>query len=78
VLLNTAFTASAHYKELIAILKRVKEVATQPDELLDEDDDEEDDKEDSALSDEEALDKDFNPPTCSYISLLSNQLPNTL
>ena len=47
--LNTAFAASAHYKELIAVLKRIKEAATQPDELPDEEDDEED-KEDSASS----------------------------
>ena len=72
--LNTAFAALVHYKELIAILKRVKEAATQPDELLDE----EDDKEDNTSSDEEALDEDFNPLTCGYISLLSNQLPNIL
>ena len=75
--LDTASAASAHYKELIAILKRVKEAATQPDELPDEEDKEEDDednKEDSALSNDKALDKDFNPPTCGYISLLSNIL----
>ena len=70
--LNTASATSAHYKELIVILKRVKEAATQPDELLDEEDNKEDNKEDSALSNKEALDKDFNPPTYSYISLLSN------
>lgn len=70
--LNTAFAASAYYKELIAISKRVKEAATQPDELLDKEDDKEDNKEDSTLSDKEALDKDFNLLTCSYISLLSN------
>jgi hypothetical protein len=77
VSLNTASAALAHYKELIAISKRVKEAATQPDKLLDEEDDEEDNKEDSASSNEEALDEDFNPPTRGYISLLSNQLPNT-
>ena len=76
--LNTTSTASAHYKELIAILKRVKEAATQADELLDEEDNEEDNEEDSALSNKEALNEDFNSPTCGYISLLSNQLPNTL
>ena len=74
--LNTASAASAHYKELITILKRIKEAATQPDKLPDEEDDEEDNEEDSALSDE-ASDKDFNPPTRGYIGL-SNQLPNTL
>ena len=68
MLLNAAFTASVHYKELIAALKRIKEVVTQPDKLPDE----EDDKEDSASSDEEALDEDFNPPTRGYIGLLSN------
>ena len=37
-----------------------------------------DNKEDNALSDKEALDEDFNPLICGYISLLSNQLPNIL
>ena len=72
--LNAASAASVHYKELIAASKRIKEAATQPDELPDE----EDDEEDSASSDEEASDEDFNPPTRGYIGLLSNQLPNTL
>ena len=76
--LDTASAASAHYKELIAILKRVKEAATQPDELLNEEDNKEDNKEDSTLSDKEALNKDFNSLICGYISFLSNQLPNTL
>ena len=66
--LNAASAASVHYKELIAALKRIKEAATQPDELPDE----EDDEEDSALSNKEGLNKDFNPPTYSYIGLLSN------
>jgi isopentenyl phosphate kinase len=68
LLLNTASTALAYYKELIAISKRVKEVATQPDKLLNK----EDNKEDSTLSNKEALNKDFNPLTYGYISLLSN------
>jgi hypothetical protein len=77
VSLNTASTASAHYKELIAISKRIKEAATQPDELPDKEDEEEDnkdDEEDSASSNEEASDEDFNPPTRGYIGLLSNTL----
>ena len=76
--LNTASAALAHYKELIAISKRTKEAATQPDELPDKEDEEEDNEEDSASSDEEALDEDFDLPTRGYIGLLSNQLPNTL
>ena len=60
------------------ISKRAKEAATQPDKLINKEDDEEDSKENSALSDKEVLNKDFNLPTCGYISLLSNQLPNTL
>ena len=75
--LDTASAALAHYKELIAILKRVKEAATQPDELPDEEDEEEDkddDEEDSASSNDEASDEDFNPPTRGYISFLSNTL----
>ena len=64
----------AYYKELITILKRVKEAATQPDKLLNK----EDNKEDSASSNKEALNEDFNPPTCGYISLVSNKLPNIL
>jgi len=40
--------------------------------LPDKEDKEEDNEEDSASSDEEALDEDFNPPTYSYIGLLSN------
>ena len=74
MLLNTTFTTLVHYKELITALKKIKEAATQLDELPDK----EDNKEDSALSDEEALDKDFNPLACGYIGLLSNQLPNIL
>ena len=62
--LNTASAALVHYKELIAILKRVKEAATQPDKLLNE----EDDKEDNTSSNKEALDEDFNLLTCSYIN----------
>ena len=54
------------------ISKRAKEAATQPDELINKEDNKEDSKEDSTLSDEEALNEDFNPPTCGYISLLSN------
>ena len=50
--LNTTSAASAHYKELTAISKWIKEPATQPDELPDE----EDDEEDSTSSNEEASD----------------------
>jgi hypothetical protein len=78
VLLNTTSATLVYYKKLIVILKRVKEAATQLDKLFDKKDDKEDDKEDSTSSDEKALNKDFNSLTYSYISLLSNQLPNTL
>ena len=70
VSLNTASAALVHYKELIVILKRIKEAATQPDKLPNE----EEDEEDSASSNKEASDEDFNPPTRGYISLLSNTL----
>ena len=76
--LSAASAALIYYKKLIIALKRIKEAATQPDELLNEEDNKEDDKEDSTLSDKEALNKDFNSLICGYISFLSNQLPNTL
>ena len=68
MLFNTTFTTSVYYKELIAILKRVKEAATQPNKLLNK----EDNKENNTLSNKEALNKDFNLLIYGYISLLSN------